>query len=69
MFQLFCFMTGYAATKDATDWFESSCSRMMSPGLLGPVNHWCMEVLIAAAVVPGGVSVRLQSEVLGEDGG
>lgn len=37
---------GYAAMKEATDWSESSCSRIIKPGDLGPGNkvsvmHMC----------------------------
>lgn len=32
------FMTGYAALNAATDWLESSCSKMMRPGDLDPMT-------------------------------
>jgi hypothetical protein len=64
MFQPFCCITGYADMKVATDWLDSSCSRIISPGLFGPVSHWIIDALILVAVVPGGESVRLQSSVL-----
>jgi len=63
MFQLFCCITGYADMKVATDWFDSSCSRIISPGLFGPVSHCCIEALTLAAVCVGGESERAQSLV------
>lgn len=62
VFQLFAFITGYAAMNAATDSSDNSCSRMMRPGLLGPVSHWVMDALMICAVVPP--EVRLQSSVL-----
>jgi hypothetical protein len=37
---------------------------MTSPGLFDPSSHWCIEAWMASALVPGGVSERLQSAVL-----
>jgi len=54
---------GYAAMKVATESVESSCSRMMRPGLLGPVSQPCIWLWILAAVVYGGETVRVQSAV------
>jgi hypothetical protein len=61
-FQLFSFITGYPAMKDATDWSDNSCSSIMRPGLFEPVSHWVIDELMSAAVVPP--EVRLQSAVL-----
>lgn len=63
-FQLFDFITGYAAMKDLTEATESSCSRIIRPGLFEPVNHLVIDEFIAWGVVPGGESLRLQSLVL-----
>ena len=44
MFQPLDFITGCALIKASTAWSESSCSRMMRPGFLGPEARGKMSV-------------------------
>lgn len=50
VFQPLALIRGYALMKDCTDWSETSCSRIIRPGVLGPEKYvsfvnggWCLE--------------------------
>ena len=45
-------MSGQALIKAVLVLLSNSCSRMMRPGVFGPVSHVVIEVLIAWSVVP-----------------
>ena len=62
-FQPFCAMSGKACMNAPTVSLLSSCSRMTSPGDLGPVIHFCRFWFTAGRVAPP-ASPMLQSSVL-----